>query len=439
MIESIKIKNYLSFKEEQEISFAASREKGNNPSEQENWFTQIGDTKLLKILIFIGNNGAGKTNALSAVGYLRNLAVHKLNDIEEKPDYEPFMLDDDSRNEPTDIFITYYIDNQNFSYHVSLCENYIIEESLILHDGRNTASVYKRSYDNEHTNISFGNACDLSTEDKKALIANTISNSSVLATFGSMNLTSAVLRSNYQYFRNELNMVSEPGFNPIDLLSDIKSLNDPETKSIIMKLLKSVDAKISDYEVKEHVFDLPKNFLEEAPRSVIERFRKENPDGKVHQNELKFMHHTSHGDYPIDFSMESRGTISMIRMIILIYDMIKNRRSSFIDEFSYSVHQLTMNLLLRMFLALSQRSQIIITTQSIALLLNRTLRRDAIRICQKSEDGETKLNTVNQSMIHKNKNLYKVYLDNELEGLPFVEENFNFDEFIQNIKESLKE
>lgn len=437
MIESVKIKNYLSFKEEQEISFIASREKGQNPSESENWYTQIGDKKLLKILIFIGNNGAGKTNALSAVGFLRHFAVHKLNDIEEKPNYDPFMLDDESRNEPSNISMVYYIGENKYSYLVSLSEDYIIEESLIKHDGRNTASVYKRTYENEHTNISFGNACDLSAEDKKALIANTISNSSVLATFGSMNLTSSILKSNYQYFRNELNMVSEPGFDPIDLLSDIKSLNDTETKKVILKLLQSVDSKISDYEVKEHVFDFPKSFLEDAPRSVIERMKKENPDGKIHQNEMIFKHHTSHGDYPIDFSMESRGTISMIRIIILIYDMIKNRRSTFIDEFSYSVHQTTMNLLIRMFLALSERSQIIITTQSIGLLLNRTLRRDAIKICQKSEDGETKVNTINQSTIHKNNSLYKVYLDNELEGIPFIEDSFDFDEFIQTIKYSL--
>ncbi|MDD4533776.1 MAG: ATP-binding protein [Prevotella sp.] len=438
MIESLNIKNYLSFKEEQVISFIASREKGNNPSEQENWFTQIGDTKLLKILIFIGNNGAGKTNALSAMGYLRHVAIDRFKDIEEKPDFEPFMLDDNSRKKPSELSIVYYIDEQKFSYHISVCKDYIVEESLILHDGRKTASVYKRSYDKEHTNISFGNACDLSVEDKRSLIVNTISNSSVLATFGSMNLTSTVLRSNYLYFRNEINMVSEPGFNPIDLLSDVKSLNDPEAKKVILKLLSSVDAKISDYEVKEHMFDLPRNFFEEAPHSVIEKFRKENPDGKFHQNELTFEHHTSRGDYPINFSMESRGTISMIRMIILIYDMIKNRRSSFIDEFSYSVHQLTMNLLMRMFLALSTKSQIVITTQSIAILLNRALRRDSIRICQKSEDGETQIQPINQSEVHKNKNLFKVYLDNDLEGLPFVEDKFDFDEFIRNIKDDLK-
>lgn len=437
MIESIKIKNYLSFKDEQEISFIASREKGANPSESENWYTQIGDKKILKMLIFIGNNGAGKTNFLSAVGYLRHIAIHKLQDIEEKPEYEPFLLDDDSRTQPSTLSVTYYIDDEKYSYRVSVNERYILEESLIRHDGRNTAFVYKRTYGEGRTNISFGNACDLSIDEKKALIANTINNSSVLATFGSMNLTSKVLRKNFIYFRNELSVISEPNFDPVDLLSDVESLNNPKTKNVVLEMLRHVDTKISDYEVKEHVFDMPKNFLQEAPKSVVERFQRENPDGKLRHKELRFMHHTSHGDYPIDLSMESRGTISLIRMIVIIYNMINNKQTSFVDEFSYSVHQVTMDLLLRMFLALSDRSQFVMTTQSISMLLNRSLRRDTIRICNKTEDGETIVSSINQSLIHKNKNLYRVYLENELEGLPFVEEEFDFDSFIHEVKRGM--
>ena len=96
-----------------------------------------------------------------------------------------------------------------------------------------------------------------------------------------------------------------------------------------------------------------------------------------------------------------------------------------------------MNLLLRMYIALTSRSQLILTTQTIALLMNRRLRRDIIRICKKNEDGETKILKVNQSKIHKNNNLFKVYMDNELEGLPFIEDDFDFDTFITEVKSAL--
>ena len=138
MIECIKIKNFLSFKDEQEISFVASREISASQSEQESWFTEIGGVKLLKMLVFIGNNGAGKTNALSAISYLRHLAVNCYNDPEEKPTYKPFLLDEDSRKLPTEITMLYYIGEERFSYRVVLNADFIVEESLVLHNGRST-------------------------------------------------------------------------------------------------------------------------------------------------------------------------------------------------------------------------------------------------------------------------------------------------------------
>lgn len=434
MIESIKIKNFLSFKDEQEISFVASREISANQSDQESWYTEIGGTKLLKMLVFIGNNGAGKTNAVSAISYLRHIAVNYYSDPEEKPTYKPFLLDDDSRNHPTEITICYYIGEERFSYRIALNADYIIEESLVRHNGRSTASVYKRSYVDGRTMINFGNSCDLNSEDKKSLVVNTLNNTTVLASFGSKNLSSEMLRKHYLYFRRGIRMVNSSDFDPMDLVEDNEALNQPAIKKVIISLLHSVDAKINDYTLAEHVFDIPKELLDDAPKSLIEQIRRSSADGKIHKWEMNFYHQTSHGTYPIDVDMESRGTVSMIRMVLLILDMIKNKRCTLIDEFSYSIHQMAMNLLLRMYIALTSRSQLIITTQTIALLLNKRLRRDIIRICTKNEDGETQILKINQSKVHKNNNLYKVYVDNELDGLPFVEEDFDFDAFINEVK-----
>lgn len=434
MIESIKIKNFLSFKDEQEISFVASREVSANQNNQESWFTEIGGTKLLKMLVFIGNNGAGKTNALSAISYLRHIAISFYSDPEEKPAYKPFLLDDDSRKHPTEITMCYYIDEERYSYRVVLNADYINEESLVRYNGRSTASVYKRSYVDGRTVIHFGNSCDLDSEDKKSLVVNTLNNTTVLGSFGSKNLSSEMLRKHYLYFRKGIRMVNSSDFDPMELVEDNEALNQPAIKKVIINLLQSVDAKINDYTLAEHVFDIPKEFLDDAPKSLIEQIRRRSADGKIHKWEMNFYHQTSHGAYPIDVDMESKGTVSMIRMVLLILDMIKNKRCTLIDEFSYSIHQMAMNLLLRMYIALTSRSQLIITTQTIALLLNKRLRRDIIRICTKNEDGETQIMKINQSKVHKNNNLYKVYADNELDGLPFVEDDFDFDAFINEVK-----
>ena len=98
------------------------------------------------------------------------------------------------------------------------------------------------------------------------------------------------------------------------------------------------------------------------------------------------------------FKSSKKELIIVDRYVDLtILDMIKNKRCTLIDEFSYSIHQIAMNLILRIYIALTSRSQLIITTQTIALLLNKRLRRDIIRICTKNEDGETQILKVNQA------------------------------------------
>lgn len=243
-----------------------------------------------------------------------------------------------------------------------------------------------------------------------------------------------MLKKHYLYFRRGIRMVNSSDFDPMELVEDNEALNQPAIKKVIISLLHSVDAKINDYTLSEHVFDIPKELLDDAPKSLIEQIRRSSADGKIHKWDMNFYHQTSHGTYPIDVDMESRGTVSMIRMVLLILDMIKNKRCTLIDEFSYSIHQMAMNLLLRMYISLTSRSQLIITTQAIAFLLNKRLRRDIIRICTKNEDGETQILKINQSKVHKNNNLYKVYVDNELDGLPFVEDDFDFDAFINRVK-----
>ncbi len=55
--------------------------------------------------------------------------------------------------------------------------------------------------------INFGSACDLSKSDQHDLEVNTLTNSSVLSTFGSLNLESTILADNYDYFENHLSSV----------------------------------------------------------------------------------------------------------------------------------------------------------------------------------------------------------------------------------------
>ena len=67
MIQEIKIKNFLSFKDEVTFSFVASNDKFAEDSQ----VVKINEnTRLLRFAIVYGYNASGKSNLLSVLGYL---------------------------------------------------------------------------------------------------------------------------------------------------------------------------------------------------------------------------------------------------------------------------------------------------------------------------------------------------------------------------------
>ena len=61
MIEYFKVKNYKSYRDETILSFVASRkESGPNNDLPLSWYKEIDGKRILKLLIGVGLNGAGK-------------------------------------------------------------------------------------------------------------------------------------------------------------------------------------------------------------------------------------------------------------------------------------------------------------------------------------------------------------------------------------------
>ena len=81
MIELFTVKNYMSYRDEVQLSFEASKkEKGNQlPPE---WYKIIDGKRILRLLLCVGLNGTGKTKMIEALQYLRMLVISR----PEKPE-----------------------------------------------------------------------------------------------------------------------------------------------------------------------------------------------------------------------------------------------------------------------------------------------------------------------------------------------------------------
>lgn len=408
MIESIYIKNFLSFKDELEISFIASnKEKGQDPEMSEAWYKEVSENKkLLKLLFFVGENGAGKTNALEAINYIRDIAINQKSDRRDVSQYFPFKLDENTINSPSEIRLTYYIDNDCYSYKVVVNSSCIVSEELKRIAGRSTSRIFLRSTDEENgsVSISFGTTCDLQKSAQKDLVNATISSCSVLASFWSLNIESTILSQNYQYFRDRISLVHHSNEKTLaDKLYDYK--DDNRMRKLVLQLLNDLTTNIVDYEVLESAISFLDQPMVQNEPSFREIMLRRYPEGKIVHRILRFTHGTSHGQYQLDVNEESLGTIDIIRLMIVVYDIIISRKASFIDEVERGIHTKALEFILQTFLLLSNESQIIVTTHDLKLLDMPFMRRDSVRKVIKNKDGESHIELINQNTLHRNSSL----------------------------------
>ena len=134
------------------MSFLASKKEKTSALPPE-WYQEIDGKRILRLLLCVGLNGTGKSKMFSALSYLRMIATDKPDKPDDRPKYRPFLLDDDSRNKPTVLTISYYIDNISYYYKVAVSADRIEEE--VLRQAGNSL-IYQRIYNKEKENQMFG-------------------------------------------------------------------------------------------------------------------------------------------------------------------------------------------------------------------------------------------------------------------------------------------
>ena len=110
MIREFWVKNYLSIRDKQELSFVA---KG--PSSE--LVAEVADGVFLyKLGIFYGSNASGKSNMLIALNRVFSILVHPKSKVTSKIDRIPFAL---TKEQPTEMHVSFYADDTRYDYGVT--------------------------------------------------------------------------------------------------------------------------------------------------------------------------------------------------------------------------------------------------------------------------------------------------------------------------------
>ncbi|WP_165760357.1 AAA family ATPase, partial [Niastella populi] len=154
MLISLKISNFGSIKDEQLLSFEATKS-----THLEDYYIvePIKGLRLLKLCLIYGANASGKTTILKALEFLRDLV---LDPVEKKTDnlkYNPFLFDPNTPGQNSILSIEFVENKTRYFYEVEFNKRAVIREELNFYNP-NKANVFKRTTDlnKQFSAITFG-------------------------------------------------------------------------------------------------------------------------------------------------------------------------------------------------------------------------------------------------------------------------------------------
>ena len=415
MIRDFWVKNYLSIRDKQKLSFLA---KG--PSSE--LITEVAEGVFLyKLGILYGPNASGKSNMLIALNEVFRLLVLPKSDANESIDRSiPFIL---TKNDPIEMHVSFYANGIRYDYDVSFNEKCILSEYLYYYPNKSKALFYERHYvdENVQAEIKFGPSLQLFVKTQDSIRENTLNNHSVLSVcrkaalkedIAPFNILHSWIMDNY----HEVDGDGQKGF--VEILKD--AYNSPSKRKFYNIMLQKADLNILEYRpVVEDRF---------VPSEYRERIQKENIPEEMKEVLLKptvdsiaFVNNSIDGNFDIPLKWQSKGTLKYIRILDALYDMITSSHVYYLDELGEDLHNDLLYYYLNVFLFNSDKSQLIITSQETTLLSQDLINenRGVVWFVEKNKETASSEYSRGDSFgLHKNLSLYNSYRIGRLGAKP---------------------
>ena len=415
MIRDFWVKNYLSIRDKQGLSFLA---KG--PSSE--LVTEVADGVFLyKLGILYGSNASGKSNMLIALNEVFRLLVSPKSDATQRINGSiPFAL---TKDDPIEMHVSFYANGIRYDYDVRFNEKYILNEVLYYYPNKSKSLFYERSFvgENIQADVKFGASLKLQIKTQDSIRENTLNNHSVLSVCRKAALTEDIAPFNVLHgwiMENYHDVDGDVEKGIVEILKN--AYNNLQKRKFYNTMLQKADLNILEYRpVVEDRF---------VSAEFRERIQKENIPEEVKDALLKptsdsvaFVNHSMAGDFDIPLNWQSKGTIKYIRILDALYDMITNSHVYYLDELGEDLHNDLLYYYLNVFLFNSDKSQLIITSQETTLLSQDLINenRGVVWFVEKNKETASSEYSRGDSFgLHKNLSLYNSYRIGRLGAKP---------------------
>lgn len=410
MLIQFRVKNFLSFKEEQVFSMRSQDSK----NQAHAFNTEDGRLSLLHGAAIFGANASGKSNLLVAMSRMKTLvldsAEHKLD---KKLPLDAFLLCSSTRDEPVELEIEFMHQNVRYRYGFEATQTGFVSEWLYRHSEKNReARLFERGIAQpnqpmhgtethsgnelfQHNPLatlqqySWGKLLFEKQEQKEGfyrVISMRTNPKQLFLSKATALENSETLKPVYDWFKNVLVFDD-----------DVEARHTFEAvlagkRAEVMEFMHIADASIHDLEIEQSVFDEGK-FKKDNPDIPDELFniaRERLKDEKLYK--VRSIH-LDNQNQPVQFSLglESSGTHKMLEYAGFVLDVLSQGKVLVVDELEESLHPLLLDYIVKLFNTAQTSAQLIFTSHATHLMTPEKLQRDQIWFVDKNTHQESEL------------------------------------------------
>lgn len=445
MLVQFKIKNFLSFNEEQVFKMTAGKYKSFS-----NRVYRKGKYNLLRFMSIYGANASGKSNLVSAFGIFKHIVI---GGIENNSFPYYCKLLEENQSSPTLFEITIDIAGKLYVYgfEIILYENILVREWL--YEELKNGTVHE-VFDRDVTKgtIYFGNYIKVASHlERLSIYGEDVKNDDSILFLKLMNQNKDALYQNkdkiiifkriYNWIRFKLSVNS-----PEMPITNYSWLIDKNNLDEISKKLNSfatgiVHVSIDDIPSEKASANIPKEMIKDVQEMLREQKTQKiiNPavlirssyndffiasfdeDGGLKYKTFKFKH--NHSNSIFSLKEESDGTVRLLDIIEILLNKDTDK-VYVVDEINRMFHPLLTVKFVNEFLEMAENrnTQLIVTTHESQLMDLKLLRKDEICFINKDELGFSAIKSLSEYDDRYDKKIIKQYFKGQYNAIPFFQE-----------------
>lgn len=425
------IKNFLSFDDEVQFDMFPNMKRTQMPNHV---YTDLCDVPLLKQAAIYGQNGAGKSNLVKAMEFIRAFALDKDFVKHIEIDKYFYLLKDNVENAPISLSVEFEYNKRFFFYEIEIGTKNVVKEGL--YESFPKEGKLDLIYERKNREVTFAKDVDSTIVDatRKLLVRNPMS--SLMALNGEFPIvTDDRCGLAAKWFKSKLEIIGVHSFLPslIDLLRDNKPMMG-FVKGLVHCLGVGVNAmnlQESDFDswAKQHIaiaknlpdnMDKVKSMSLSANSAPVLSINVKDGIRKVYQ--LIFDNVGKNGYIgQLDTSMQSDGTIRALTLLPALYYACKQGKTVVVDEINCCLSPTMVKGIVEYFARTEgTNGQLIFTTHDNQLLDEKNiLRSDEIWFVDK-RDGASILYSHNDFKEHHTISPYRGYNEGRYGAIRFV-------------------